>query len=272
MQKPWSIALAVATALAVAGCASTRLDSTEHFRGELVDSQGLDPRVISTQEVLNVGRGQVLLQQLSRHLIREQHEYQVMQRENYVTERSSPDVGEIILLPFSIICVPFALVLGDPRDCLSSLVDTTYDRYSEVNPVPGKRETEIEEKEGLERIPLEGRRVTLSMNGQQVAKLITGAEGRAGYDMGALLVASRLDPRQLVHGQSLTVTATTDKLRGSARYANDEIPETFFAQRYYKQRDMLIANNQARHGNCNVVAQNQREFYECFYQKGLLPN
>lgn len=266
-------ALLLLGVVVVSGCSTTTLKGEERFRGELVDTTELDPEVEDRAEVLQVSHNGIALEQRTKYSRATRHDYQLMLRKNYLTERSAPDVGSIIVAPFALACMPFLiLALENPFECFGSMVTTSYDPHSEEQPLPGKFDTEIVRTTQTETQPLTGRSVAVYLNGAKAAEFVTDSRGTASFDLGQLLIASRLQPKQLVHGQALTVSAEGASARGSVRYTNDAIPEAFFQKRYEAQRESLMASNNARHGNCSIVAQSRREFYECYYQKGLLTN
>ena len=79
----------------------------------------------------------------------------------------------------------------------------------------------------------------------------------------------QIHPSELVRGDNLRLRAETRNMSDAFQLPTDSIPESYFKSRYRELKDQLVTNR-ARHDNCDTIARDRREFFECYYQKNLL--
>lgn len=246
----------------LAGCTSTSVSSSRYIKGDRLQTEQLSEEKQRTNYMISMGSDSATLTRRDYFSQAEKQYYQKIKEERIQQVTNGPSAD----LPLCLIALPFVILAAD----FGCFVDKDYDYYDEETTLPGETIVENNTRRYSQDSPVVDVPVSISIQGaSNKINPVTNQQGSVRYDFLQLLKASDIHPEKIIHGQGVTVKASTQFGDKSYHFKNKAIADEYFREKY-NQYQMTLLGNQARHDNCQTIAASYREFFECYYQKGLL--
>lgn len=251
----------------LSACSTTRVADVQYEKGSLLKQEESDPILERVENEMLISSTAVTLSERQVFKSKEIKIYEKIQRTEFETEgktlTDSPfwailgTPGALILDVFSLGMVGFTadMWVKDTREWDSIREKLADDFFIE------EKVKYSETKQTMVGVP-----VSLFVNDNFVKSLRTNERGLANYDFAELLYISPIQPQALIYEQGVTIKAKYENTVRTEKFSNRSIPEKYFARKFEDMKD-LLSQRKARFDNCNFIANNRREFFECFYQK-----
>lgn len=253
--------------LIVNGCSTTTKTSIKYERGNLVKEEKLDPVLLSEKYRLMMTSSTVKVEKTKRYSQKTVKIYEKIRKDTYKTKGLKPTDS------------PFLALLATPGALIMDVVtlgtqghtkDMWTDRSTNYESVKTKLKEDFFVDEDFNKYNegyiMQRTIVKFYLNGKYVGSSKTNDKGYASYSFEDFLAKSNIHPKNLIHNQGVKLVAGYKDLKESYQFSNSRIKESYFHNKFESLKGELQRNS-ARYENCSFIANNKREFFECFYQQ-----
>jgi hypothetical protein len=252
--------------LFVGACTSTKVADVRYERGKLLKSEKTPEVLDSTDFELVINKDSIALNEKFIYKHTDIKIYEKIKSTSLQTEGTTMTDN-----PFwAIIGTPGALFLDVMTLGMMGATAEIWTKDSnEWKTIKDKLADDffVDEKDmyTTKKLPMVNQTVQLFINNQPTQAVSTDSKGHASYSFANALYDSKVQPSELIKNQGVTVSAQYQGKQGTQKFSNKEVPESYFARKFEDMKP-LLSQRAGRFGNCEFIAKNKREFFECYYE------
>lgn len=258
--------LLICVCASLTACTSTEVTNVEYEKGKLLKSENT-PKVLDRKEnALSINRTAVSLAKKDIFKSTKIDLYEKIESTQLRTKGTT-----VTDSPFwAIIATPGALILDTlSLGTMGATAEVWTKNANEWKSLKSTLENDfiVEEKDTYsnETNAIQGANIRLLINDEPAGSIRTNANGLASYDFVSVLYNSNIAPKNLINDQGVNVTAAYENTQKTQKFGNKDIPEAYFARKFEEMMPIL-SKRKGRFGNCELIAKNKREFFECYYE------
>ncbi len=248
------------------GCTTTKVSNVKYVKGKLLKQETSQPVWMKNEPVLKVTQNEIILSNKDIYQTKTIKIYEKIQSTNLNTKGTT-----VTDSPFwAIIGTPGALFLDAMTlGMMGATAEIWTEKENSWKTVKKKLENDfiVDEKDQYSNklTPLPGQNIAVSVNNVYVTSLVTNNNGKTTYDFTEVLLTANVSPKNLVNDQGVEIQVAYADQTKKQTFKNKDIPEAFFARQFINMQSSL-KQRAGRFDNCEFIAANKREFFECYYQ------